>query len=574
MSEKASLSVGSQDGRPGAGSGTTAAEVAASSLVAAEAGSLLVSLEGDTVDREVAHAGNSWKLLLVDDEEDVHAVLHLALQDVLIEGRRLLLLDARSSEEAKAMLAANSDIALILLDVVMESDRAGLDLVRYIRGELANRSVQIVLVTGQPGYAPQRDVISDYEIDGYRLKSELSANQIFVQVCSAIRTYRLRREQESLQQDLELKVQQLDEAVQALRESEANLIRAQSVAHVGSWNYDLVSDQMHLSAETCSIFGLPEGTVGSCRTYLARVCAEDRAALEHAWRVFIERGGSFEHEHRVMVGNTVRHVRHRADLTRGADGKALRSLGTTQDVTERKQAEEELRRSNAELEQFSYAISHDLRQPLRMIASYLQLIGISLADQLDAEQRSYFSFAIDGAKRLDRMLVALLEYSRVGRLGEPPAWLESRAIVDEALLFLQPAIAEAEAGISIRGKWPRVFVRPDEMLRLLQNLISNAVKFRVAGRTPQITVASQVLAGEWLLVVTDNGVGIQVGQVDRLFQVFQRLQSRSAFEGSGVGLALCRKIAGHHGGRIWAESPGEGQGSRFCVSLPLWRGEA
>jgi light-regulated signal transduction histidine kinase (bacteriophytochrome) len=193
---------------------------------------------------------------------------------------------------------------------------------------------------------------------------------------------------------------------------------------------------------------------------------------------------------------------------------------------------------------------------------------MSLAEQLDAEQSEYVNFAIDGAKRLDRMLVALLEYSRVGRMGEPLTWLESRAIVDEALLFLQPAIAEAEANISVCGKWPRVYVRPDGMLRVMQNLIGNAIKFRVAGRTPQITVASTVAGADWCLSVADNGIGIPAGQLSRLFQVFQRLQSRVAFEGTGVGLALCRKIVEHHGGRIWAESAGEGQGSRFSLTLP------
>ncbi|MEF8731070.1 MAG: ATP-binding protein [Candidatus Accumulibacter meliphilus] len=516
-----------------------------------------------------APAGEPWKVLLVDDEPDVHPVLHLALDDVRIDGRGLRLFDAFSAEEAKLALTAHPDIALILLDVVMESDRAGLDLVRYIRDGLARRTVQIVLITGQPGYAPQRQVVSDYQIDGYLLKSELSAERIFVAVHSAIRAHRLMREQESLQADLHQKVQELDATLGVLRESESNLIRAQSVAHVGSWTYELGRDEMRLSAETCRIFGLCAGTRGSYESYLARVHPDDRPAVEEAWQATMAAGTVFQHEHRIMVGETVRHVRQQADLSRAADGTPLRCLGTTQDITERKQVEEELRRSNAELEQFSYAISHDLRQPLRMVASYMQLLGISLAEQLDDEQREHFKFAIDGARRLDQMLVALLEYSRVGRLGEPPAWLETRAIVDEALLFLQPAIAEAQAKIRVRGHWPRAWVRPDEILRLLQNLIANAAKFRLAGRCPEIRVVSRVARGQWCLSVADNGVGIHPGQLGRLFQVFQRLQSRANYEGSGVGLALCRKIAEHHGGRIWAESAGDGQGSRFCVSLPL-----
>ena len=231
--------------------------------------------------------------------------------------------------------------------------------------------------------------------------------------------------------------------------------------------------------------------------------------------------------------------------------------------------EAEILRSNAELEQFSYSVSHDMRQPLRMISSYLQLLDAGLAEKLDAEQREYLNFATDGAKRLDQMLVSLLEYSRVGRKGEPPAWIDSRAVLDEALLYLQPAIAEAGAQVRIGGGWPRVFASPDEILRLLQNLIGNALKFRVDGRTPEVAVSSEAVDGEWRVSVADNGVGILPEQIGRLFQVFQRLQSRASYEGSGIGLALCRKITEHHGGRILAESAGEGLGSTFRVSLPI-----
>lgn len=243
---------------------------------------------------------------------------------------------------------------------------------------------------------------------------------------------------------------------------------------------------------------------------------------------------------------------------------------THTNITGRKLAELEIKRSNSELEQFSYSISHDMRQPLRMISSYLQLLEMSLADRLDGERREYFNFAIEGAKRLDAMLSGLLEYSRVGRKGAPPERIESRAALEDALRFLQPAIAEAQATVRIEGDWPQLFASPDEILRLLQNLIGNAVKFRVAGRVPEITISSSVVVGGlWRLSIADNGVGIFPEQIGRLFQVFQRLQSRAAYEGTGIGLALCRKIAEHHGGRIWVESAGEGQGCRFNVELPL-----
>jgi PAS domain S-box-containing protein len=255
-------------------------------------------------------------------------------------------------------------------------------------------------------------------------------------------------------------------------------------------------------------------------------------------------------------------------------GSQQRILAVVRDITERREFMEELKRSNTDLEQFSYAVSHDMRQPLRMISSYLQLLELKLAGQLDGEKRDYFNFAIEGAKRIDQMLVELLEYSRIGRIGEPQAWVESRAVLDEALKFLQPALAEARADLNITGDWPNIFARHDEILRLFQNLIGNAAKFRVAGRIPEITVTSVVVKNEWHLCVADNGVGIATDQIKRLFQVFHRLQSREAYEGTGIGLALCRKIAEHHKGRIWAESAGEGQGSKFYVVLPMMHEKA
>jgi PAS domain S-box-containing protein len=238
------------------------------------------------------------------------------------------------------------------------------------------------------------------------------------------------------------------------------------------------------------------------------------------------------------------------------------------DVNEHKRIEAELRRSNVELEQFAYAASHDLRQPLRMITSYLQLLEQELGATLNDERRQYLRFATDGAKRMDQMLVALLDYSRVGRKGAAMAVIDSRETLDEALLFLRPAIAEAGAQIQITGEWPRLVARRDELTRLFQNLIGNAVKYRAPGRSPEIAVTTEQVGSEWQVTVRDNGIGIVPDQIDRLFQVFQRLQARTKYEGVGVGLALCRKIVERHGGRIWAESAGEGQGCVFTFTLP------
>ncbi|MDZ7641191.1 MAG: ATP-binding protein [Desulfurivibrio sp.] len=228
----------------------------------------------------------------------------------------------------------------------------------------------------------------------------------------------------------------------------------------------------------------------------------------------------------------------------------------------------ELARSNAELEQFAYAVSHDLRQPLRMINSYMQLLERALDDKLDDETREMMGHAVGGAQRMDQMLVSLLEYSRVGRKGEPMGPMASREAVAEALDFLAPEIEETGARVQVSGEWPEIVASRDEFTRLWQNLIGNALKYRDPERVPEVEVTVAPEDGGWRFCVADNGIGIDPDQFDRLFQVFQRLHPKGQYEGTGIGLAVARKIVERHGGRIWVESEGAGRGSRFVFTLP------
>ncbi|MCF8167027.1 MAG: CHASE domain-containing protein [Rhodoferax sp.] len=228
----------------------------------------------------------------------------------------------------------------------------------------------------------------------------------------------------------------------------------------------------------------------------------------------------------------------------------------------------DLRRSNADLEQFAYAASHDMRQPLRMVSSYLQLLEAELQPVLTDEMRHNLHYAIDGAQRMDQMLSALLEYARVGRETDHFAWQSSHALLDEALRYLQPEISAAQAQIRIEGDWPQLFARRDDLVRVLQNLVGNALKYRLPERCPDVVLRAHSSGEAHHFSVQDNGIGLLPGQSERLFKVFERLQARSQYPGTGIGLALCRKIVELHGGHIAVASAGENLGCTFSFSLP------
>jgi signal transduction histidine kinase len=251
------------------------------------------------------------------------------------------------------------------------------------------------------------------------------------------------------------------------------------------------------------------------------------------------------------------------------EGIATRFIGIVQDITERKLMEAELKRSNADLEQFAYAVSHDMRQPLRMVTSYLTLIENALEQQLNEEQQQFLNFAIDGAKRMDAMILSLLDYSRVGHKNANIHQVSSRAALNEALSFLEPELQASGGSIEISGEWIDITLNGDELTRLLQNLIGNALKYHEKDQPPCVEVSARQTKNVFKVAVCDHGIGIDNQQFAQLFKVFSRLQPRSRFEGTGVGLALCRRIVEYYGGKIGVESAGEGQGSVFWFELPI-----
>ena len=287
---------------------------------------------------------------------------------------------------------------------------------------------------------------------------------------------------------------------------------------------------------------------------------------------------------------TVRHVSGRttdvlynAVVYRNEAGQVQGVFAAARDVTERKRAEAELARyrdhleelvrqrtaelahSNEELEQFAYVASHDLQEPLRAVTGYLGLLEPQLAGKLDDGGRRLIAGAVQGAARMHTLITDLLALSRVGTRGQTFAAADLNAVLDQALEGLRASIAETGARIT-RDPLPTLTVDAGQMVQLFQNLIGNSLKFR-SERAPEIHVTAERQPERWVLAVRDNGIGIEPQYYERIFLIFQRLHTRRLYPGTGIGLAICKKIVERHGGAIWVQSQA-GQGSTFYFSIP------
>lgn len=238
---------------------------------------------------------------------------------------------------------------------------------------------------------------------------------------------------------------------------------------------------------------------------------------------------------------------------------------------ENRRTQEELARSNRDLEQFAYVASHDLQEPLRMVAMYTQLLAERYQGQLDALADKYIHYAVDGALRMQALVQDLLAFSRVGRTGIDLQEMETLEVVEIALKNLQGAIEESAAKIS-RGDLPVIVADRTQMIQLFQNLIGNAVKFH-GSDPPQIQITAQREEGGWRFSVQDNGIGIPAKHLDEVFGIFRRLHTRAEYPGNGIGLAICKKIVEQHGGMIWVESQPK-KGSDFRFTIPARKGNA
>jgi len=247
------------------------------------------------------------------------------------------------------------------------------------------------------------------------------------------------------------------------------------------------------------------------------------------------------------------------------------------DVTERRQIKKklkrtlaELKRSNTDLQQFAYVASHDLQEPLRMVASYTQLLEERYKDKLDTDAKEFIQFAVDGALRMQRLINDLLSYSLVGARQKPVKPTDCNSVLSKVIANLSVAIEQNNVIITT-DDLPTVMADASQMQGLFKNLVGNAIKFR-SEHAPRVHLSAKQYRNKWLFSVQDNGLGIDPQYKDKIFLIFQRLHSKEEYPGTGIGLALCKRIVERHGGKIWVDS-NVGKGSTFYFTLPLKREE-
>ncbi|HLN20826.1 MAG TPA: PAS domain-containing protein [Bacteroidales bacterium] len=359
-----------------------------------------------------------------------------------------------------------------------------------------------------------------------------------------------------------------------LKESEARLRMALESGKIGVWEWNLKTGNITWDDRMEKMFGVPPGWFGGTYDDFERLIHdEDVAHFRKAIDDTLRTNMPFETIYRIRYGKKgIKYISSKAQLKYDRSGRPLLLSGVCFDITGLKEGTEnlisrlnqELLRSNRELESFAYVASHDLQEPLRMITSFTQLLEVQYGEKLDARAREYIEYATSGAKRMYDLINSLLAYSRINKKELAYARIDVNKVVDAVRKNLSLKILEKEVLLNTE-KLPFIYGDYDQMVHLFQNIIANGIKFSKVN--PVITITAKASKGYWTFSISDNGIGIEPQYFERIFQIFQRLHPREHYEGTGIGLAICKRIVERHGGRIWIESQ-PGKGSAFFFTLP------
>ncbi|WP_425499299.1 ATP-binding protein [Natronosalvus caseinilyticus] len=355
------------------------------------------------------------------------------------------------------------------------------------------------------------------------------------------------------------------------------LEKTERIADVGGWEIDVETQDVFWTDHIFEVLEVDADEEPPLEEAIDMYHEDDQPIVQEAVENALDSGESFDVEARIRTdSDDVRWLRLQG-VPETVDGEIISLRGAVQDITERRQRErrleevvEKLEESNERLEQFAYAASHDLQEPLRMVSSYLQLLEHRYADSLDEDAQEFIAFAVDGADRMRAMIDGLLEYSRVDTRGESLEPVDLDSVFSDVYQDLHVKIEEHDAEITAEGL-PHVIGDAEQLRQLFQNLLDNAIEY--SGDLPprvHVSVEQTDNGDERVISVSDGGIGIDPEQADRVFEVFESLHSQDEYDGTGIGLALCERIVERHGGDIWVESE-PGEGATFSFTLPAVR---
>ncbi|MXV61920.1 PAS domain S-box protein [Natronorubrum sp. JWXQ-INN-674] len=355
-----------------------------------------------------------------------------------------------------------------------------------------------------------------------------------------------------------------------LEDAKERLEAATEAGAIGTWEWHIPDDRIYTGPSFAKTFGIdPDATDEgvSVEQFISAIHEDDRDRVQRKVEGAIESGEEYEEEYRVWdADGELRWVVARGHVEYDDDGNPVTFPGALTDITERKQFERRLEKSNERLEQFAYAASHDLQEPLRMVTSYLRLIERRYADDLDEDGEEFIDFAVDGAERMRDMIEGLLEYSRVETRGDPFETVDLNSVLEDVLADLQVVLEESDAEITTESL-PRVEGDPGQLRQVFQNLLSNALEYS-GDDSPRVDISADRTGSKVIVSVADEGIGIEPDDGERVFEVFQSLHANDEHSGTGIGLALCKRIVERHDGDIWVDSE-PGEGSTFSFTLPV-----
>ncbi len=542
----------------------------------------LKSLEKQS-DITSAMCSSSWKILLVDDEPEIHAVTKLVVGDLTFEAKPLQLLNAMSGKEAQKILQQEPDIAVALIDVVMETENAGLQLISYIRNELNNQRIRLIIRTGQPGVAPERQIMDHYDIDDYKDKTELTAERLYTTLRTALKAYRDLTTIDINRQGLEkiltsapnlYRIQPMEQFLEGV------LTQMTSFCHIGEHSVIAMIEGTSEETEKSNIviqagtgkFSLrktndcqADSMIKSCERILQGKKPQNplpEKSLLLPMTLYDQILGFIYLED---VNFLTEHDQYLLQVMVTQCAAALKNLRLYTHL-------EEANRQNERKNEFLGMAAHDLRSPLGVILSYVEILQEETVNILNKEHLDYLE-QIQKASQFTLNLVSnLLDVAKIesGNLRLELEQISLISIITEAI-SLNHFLAESKhilLSLDYEENTPHAIIDAFKIQQVMNNLLSNAIKFSYPQTKIQINVAQQ--ENNILISVADEGQGIPPSELDKLFKPFTMtsVKSTAGEVSTGLGLLICQQIINAHHGKIWVNSQ-VGIGSTFYVLFPL-----